>query len=103
MQSSIKAAQKRDRVATGWEQISTAQLTGRKAMGRARCLGEETARVMGVTMAQAMAEVLGTKVVNWHHGVQLVRDGGFKLQGGRSLQDAAGDLAKGLRAGGTTR
>ena len=58
---------------------------------------------MGVTMAQAVAEVLGTEVVNWHHGVQLVRDGGFKPQGGRSLQDAAGDLAKGLRAGGTTR
>ena len=85
LQSRSKAAQKRERVAAGWDQISTAKVSGKKALGRARCLGEETARVMGITMAQAVAEVLGTQLVNWHHGLQLVRDGGFKPQGEHSL------------------
>ena len=86
-----------------WEKVLDPAATGkqvsaRKAAGRVRCLAEQTARAAGTTMAAAVAAVLGVNVVNWHHGVQCIRE--QAQPGGKTLPEAVSELARQLSTGG---
>ena len=64
---------------TAWERVlapavAGKQLSAKKAAGRVRCLAEQTARAAGTTMAAAVGAVLDVNVVNWHHGVQCIKE-----------------------------
>ena len=45
----------------------------KKVAGRVRALAEETAKAMDTTMSEAVQAVTGCNIVNWTHGVQVLR------------------------------
>ena len=70
----MKRQQKLAVLVDKWKALDIGSIrNSRKAVGTVRCLAEETARVAGVTMAQAVQAVTGGTVVNWHHGVQMLK------------------------------
>jgi hypothetical protein len=85
-----------------WEKVlapaaAGKQVSARKAAGRVRCLAEQTARAAGTTMAAAGAAVLDVNVVNWHHGVQCIKE--RAQYGGKTLPEAVSELARQLSTG----